>query len=261
MSTSVALSFRDVQFDAIDRNNQHWLRGLQVASALGFKNPSSDIANLYDRNADEFTDTMTALVELDTNGGKQQVRIFSLRGCHLLAMLARTKIAKEFRKWVLDVLDRETVLPDPTAAQTLLLSEQQTLSELIHAKARTAPDPLYRKAVSEIWSRFKNKFRVPRYADLPRDQLTDAILYVNAMELRCAKRLADDSNPPFLQGEIGTRLLIRLEGGGRYSVTPLGLTELVVDLADLIAIDKALDTWRDFAKRKELGSTGPAWRT
>ncbi len=154
---------------------------------------------------------------------------------------------------------RRAALPRATPDQTLLLSEQQTLSELIHAKARTAPDPLYRKAVSEIWSRFKNKFRVPRYADLPRDQLTDAILYVNALELRCTKRLADDSNPPFLQGEIGTRLLIRLEGGGRYSVTPLGLTELVVDLADLVAIDQALDAWRDFAKRKELGYYR-AWR-
>ena len=169
--------------------------------------------------------------------------------------MARTKIAKEFRQWVLDVLDHETALPDPSTAQTLLLSEQQILSELIHAKARTAPDTLYRKAVSEIWSRFKNKFRVPRYADLPRDQLTDAILYVNALELHCVKRLEADSHPPlppFLQGEFGSRLLIRLEGGDRYSVTHLGLTEIVVDLADLIAIDQALDTWRDFAKRKEL---------
>ena len=249
---ALALSFHDVQFDIIDHNGQPWLRLFQIGSALGYADPSM-LVRVYQRNADEFTDAMTALVELETSGGKQQVRIFSLRGCHLLAMLARTKIAKEFRRWVLDVLDHETALPDPNAAQTLLLSEQQTLSELIHAKARTAPDPLYRKAVSEIWSRFKNKFRVPRYADLPRDQLTDAILYVNALELHCVKRLEADGTPPFLQGEIGTRLLIRLEGGGRYSVTPLGLTELVVDLADLVAIDQALDAWRDFAKRKELG--------
>lgn len=251
--TALALSFHEVQFDIIDRNGQPWLRGLQVASALGFKNPSSDITNLYDRNADEFTDAMTALVKVPdlglqtaSAGQMREVRIFSLRGCHLLAMLARTKIAKEFRQWVLDVLDHETALPDPNAAQTLLFSEQQTLSEIIHAKARTVPDPLlYRKAVSEIWSRFKNKFRVPRYADLPRDQLTDAILYVNALDLHCVKRLEADSHPPlppFLQGEFGARFLIRLEGGDRYSVTHLGLTKIVVDLADLIAIDQALDT-------------------
>lgn len=249
--TALALSFHEVQFDIIDHNGQPWLRLFQIGSALGYADPSM-LVRVYQRNTDEFNDAMTALVELDTNGGKQQVRIFSLRGCHLLAMLARTKIAKEFRKWVLDILDRETALPDPNAAQTLLLSEQQTLSEIIHAKAHTAPDDQYRKAVSEIWSRFKNKFRVPRYADLPRDQLTDAILYINAMELRGVKRLPGDNAPPFLQGEFGARFLIQLEGGGRYSVTPIAVTEIVVDLADMIAIDDAMDTWRDFAKRKEL---------
>ncbi|MFK5186363.1 hypothetical protein ACI3OY_11105, partial [Glaesserella parasuis] len=50
---------------------------------------------------------MTALIELQTAGGKQQVRVFSLRGAHLIAMFARTKVAKDFRKWVLDILDRE----------------------------------------------------------------------------------------------------------------------------------------------------------
>lgn len=36
-----------------------------------------------------------------------KIRIFSLRGAHLIAMFARTQIAKEFRKWVLDILDKE----------------------------------------------------------------------------------------------------------------------------------------------------------
>ncbi|WP_354666697.1 P22AR C-terminal domain-containing protein, partial [Escherichia coli] len=34
-------------------------------------------------------------------------RVFSLRGAHLIAMFARTPVAKEFRRWVLDILDRE----------------------------------------------------------------------------------------------------------------------------------------------------------
>jgi len=93
---------------------------------------------------------------------------------------------------------------------------------------------------------------VPRYADLPREQLTDAILYVNAMELRCAQKLAEEGALPFLQGKMGERFLIRIEGQGRYSVVHLGVTEIVTDLSDLIAIDEALDTWRAFAKRKEL---------
>ena len=48
---------------------------------------------------------MTQLVEIQTAGGLQQVRVFSLRGAHLLGMLARTEKAKEFRRWVLDVIE------------------------------------------------------------------------------------------------------------------------------------------------------------
>ncbi len=84
---------------------------------------------------------MTALIELDTSGGKQKVRIFSLRGCHLLAMFARTAIAKQFRKWVLDILDQlpqrivnpfDDVLPELPPFQKLnsaLLSELRRMSK------------------------------------------------------------------------------------------------------------------------------------
>ncbi|MFZ1492403.1 MAG: Bro-N domain-containing protein [Candidatus Competibacter denitrificans] len=103
--TALTLSFNNVKFDVVDRKGQPWLRGYQIGSALGYSQPDAAIAKLYDRNADEFTDSMTALVYLKTPGGKQTVRIFSLRGCHLLGMFARTAVAKEFRRWVLDVLD------------------------------------------------------------------------------------------------------------------------------------------------------------
>ncbi|MGL5410310.1 MAG: P22AR C-terminal domain-containing protein, partial [Shewanella sp.] len=47
------------------------------------------------------------------------VRIFSLRGAHLIAMFSRTALAKEFRRWVLDVLDRETAAhPQPLTVLT-----------------------------------------------------------------------------------------------------------------------------------------------
>jgi prophage antirepressor-like protein len=109
------LKFEENQFDVVDRSGQPWLRGMQVASALGYKNPSADIRNLFDRNADEFTEQMTTLVKLSTAGGEQEVRIFSLRGCHLLAMLARTDKAKAFRRWVLDILDGLQREPDLSA--------------------------------------------------------------------------------------------------------------------------------------------------
>ena len=50
---------------------------------------------------------MTAMVKMQTRGGEQEVRVFSLRGAHLLGMFARTERAKRFRRQVLDVLDHE----------------------------------------------------------------------------------------------------------------------------------------------------------
>lgn len=105
-----SLVFHDTQFEIVDHNGQPWLRLPQIGAALGYANPYK-VQQVYDRSADEFTDQMTALVELHTAGGKQQVRIFSLRGAHLLAMLSRTKVAKEFRRWVLDILEGITAAP------------------------------------------------------------------------------------------------------------------------------------------------------
>lgn len=118
---SNVLTFQNTDFDIVDIRNVPWLRGLQVASALGYKNPSADIVNLYERNADEFTDEMTQIIELPTAGGIQPVRIFSPRGCYLLGMLARTEKAKAFRQWVLDVLEGRT---QPLQTRPATVSQQ-----------------------------------------------------------------------------------------------------------------------------------------
>ena len=109
---SIALSFNNVDLVPVDNNdNQLWFTSNQLAEALGYKNIRS-LNKTYNSNSDEFTSKMTvttlAVVD-DINGSKRKVkvRLFSLRGCHLMGMLARTEIAKDFRKWVLNVLDDE----------------------------------------------------------------------------------------------------------------------------------------------------------
>ena len=101
------LTFQTTSLSVINQHNQTFISARDLGLALTYKNPTSDIMRIYDRNADEFTAEMTALIEMPTAGGLQKVRIFSLRGAHLIAMFARTKVAKDFRKWVLDILDRE----------------------------------------------------------------------------------------------------------------------------------------------------------
>ncbi|KGV78926.1 hypothetical protein X879_15 [Burkholderia pseudomallei MSHR3951] len=123
-ATNAVLVFETVEFDVVDIHNVPWLRGPQIAGALGY-NRDDRLADLYARNADEFTNEMTQLLELDTAGGRQQVRIFSPRGCYLLGMLARTDRAKSFRAWVLDVLEGRLV-----PQQTGRLTVSQRLSAL-----------------------------------------------------------------------------------------------------------------------------------
>ncbi|MEE1853160.1 Bro-N domain-containing protein, partial [Acinetobacter baumannii] len=124
--SSLALSFNEVKFNPVVRDNgQIYLTAGELAQALSYKSVKS-VSNLYNANKDEFTDSMTQIIESVTAGNievtdsvtskqtrnlKKKVRVFSLRGCHLIAMFARTAVAKQFRKWVLDVLDKEVGTP------------------------------------------------------------------------------------------------------------------------------------------------------
>lgn len=84
-----------------------WLTSAEIANALQYKSAKS-VTNLFNQNADEFTSGMTQVIESVTSGNyRKKVRVFSLRGAHLIAMFARTDVAKEFRRWVLDILDRQ----------------------------------------------------------------------------------------------------------------------------------------------------------
>lgn len=143
---STILVFENTEFDVVDIHNVAWLRSFQIGSALNYKNPSSDMAKLFDRNADEFTAEMTQVLDLPTAGGQQQVRVFSPRGCYLLGMLARTERAKAFRQWVLDVLEgratpqatRPTTVPQQIALHRLRSSLVRDLERATAAGVRQA---------------------------------------------------------------------------------------------------------------------------
>ncbi|MBV7469145.1 P22AR C-terminal domain-containing protein [Aeromonas sp. sif0611] len=115
-----SIRFHDTQFTVIPHHGQPWLTATQIAQALGYASDDA-VSRIYRRNADEFTPCMTGTVNLTVPGNPMPipVRIFSLRGAHLIAMFSRTALAKEFRRWVLDVLDRETAAhPQPLTVLT-----------------------------------------------------------------------------------------------------------------------------------------------
>ncbi|HFV9291441.1 TPA: Bro-N domain-containing protein [Serratia fonticola] len=109
------LTFHNTTFAHMEMGGQIWLTASEIGQALEYADDKA-IHRLYRKHADEFTNNMTGVVKVTTPGGMQDVRMFSLRGSHLIGMFARTSKAKEFRRWVLDILDRE-VAHSPIAKQ------------------------------------------------------------------------------------------------------------------------------------------------
>lgn len=184
-----ALAFRNTEFEVIGRNNQPWLRGLQIGGALEYAKPDHAIWKLYETHADEFTDKMTAVVELPTKGGIQQVRIFSLRGAHLLAMLSRTAVAKEFRRWVLDILEGVTEASnEPRYSPTLLGTTIGTdgfrcLGAVLDGKLNKLPAKAKQRAKMHIWSQVHKAFSVVSAQDIPAEQMDSARNFIAAYTL------------------------------------------------------------------------------
>ncbi|HHL8025494.1 TPA: Bro-N domain-containing protein [Escherichia coli] len=105
------LNFHGVSLSPVDSVSGVWLTSSDIAKALGYAS-SKSVSTIYSRNSDEFASSMSMVIKMKTIGinnnlREKSVRVFSLRGCHLIAMFATTDKAKEFRRWVLDILDGE----------------------------------------------------------------------------------------------------------------------------------------------------------
>ena len=187
MTTS--LCFNDFTFSPVTHDNEPWIRAIQIGSALKYGNPDAAMRKLYQAHADEFTPAMTAVVTLQTEGGPQETRIFSLRGCHLLAMFARTPVAKAFRRWVLDVIEQygdRVPVAEPVTLNDELISaaERAELKLIVDAKLSTYPAAVQGKARAEIWAKFNRHFRIAEYKQLPTRLMPEAREFLLSVRVR-----------------------------------------------------------------------------
>lgn len=176
---SQALCFNDVQFEIISRNGQPWITARQLSQALGYAREDS-VLKIYERNKEEFSSMMSATVKMTVGLTEVVARIFSMRGCHLVGMLSRTPVAKAFRRWVLDVLDRlaaeeRAALPEvPHIAITpSTAASRKPLRALVHAWAQVSGTPH-----TALWPQVKAHFQLERIDDLPEEWIPDALEWV-----------------------------------------------------------------------------------
>ncbi|MGP9511091.1 BRO-N domain-containing protein [Psychrobacter sp. AOP5-GZ1-6] len=179
------LTFNDVNFNPVEQNGQIWLTSKEIAKALGYKN-STSINKLYNANADEFSDNLSQVIETTvsvvsskTKGLRAKIRIFSLRGCHLLAMFARTDIAKQFRKWVLDILDKEVGAPAQAPNQLSTTVDRKPLVDAVNMHCKKS-GAIY----SDIWKMVHQRFNVDDVECLTVEQVPQAVEYIHSYSLK-----------------------------------------------------------------------------
>ena len=176
---SQALCFNDVQFEIISRNGQPWITARQLSQALGYAREDS-VLKIYERNKEEFSSMMSATVKMTVGLTEVVARIFSMRGCHLVGMLSRTPVAKAFRRWVLDVLDRlaaeeRAALPEvPHIAITpSTTASRKPLEKLV--KVWAAQSGII---VAQCWTMVNAAFNLQSITELPEEWIPDAIAWV-----------------------------------------------------------------------------------
>ncbi|WP_180114482.1 BRO family protein [Acinetobacter sp. YH12063] len=184
--TSLALSFNEVNFSPVERDGQIWLTAGELARALGYAKANA-VTQVYERNQDEFNQSMTQVID-NPQSLNLRLRIFSLRGAHLIAMFSKTAIAKQFRKWVLDVLDREVVTKQLESRQSISPEQQALLHEIVDRRSQGN-----RKIYAEMWSRHNRHFKIPRYAELLAIHFPESIHYLETMELKARVSTKQDN--------------------------------------------------------------------
>lgn len=170
-----ALTFQNITLTPIKTDSQIWLTSGELAKALNYADQSS-VNKIYDRNADEFSDSMTALIP-NPQMKNAKIRIFSLRGCHLVAMLSKTKIAKAFRQWVLDILDKEVGQPKIERI-TISIEQQQAIRQAIAQRCKD--NSLHYQT---IYTAMYEHFDIPRYNELLAIDFDKAINFINTINI------------------------------------------------------------------------------
>ena len=188
----------------IEREDDIWITGEALGIGLEYKNPRKDIMQLYYRHKDELEE-YSSILNLSTEAGRRETTVFTEMGAYLLIMFSNQPKAKNFRKWVVNIVKeiRKTgfyneksleVGSSDWAIQTLDImrsmvvkqKEQEKRLEKLEEKdryifviprtKRKLHDEVHRIAIeyfngdhSKVWNPLKIHFQVSRYEEFKED--------------------------------------------------------------------------------------------
>ena len=185
-----SLTFNAIELHPIQQNDtQIWITSTELARTLGYKQENA-VSKIFNRKADEFTNKMTQVIE-NPQLPNLGMRIFSLRGAYLISMFAKTAVAKEFRKWVLDILEKEVEQPKHQLETRIKINNRQ-ITELKAIVDRRCEGSVKKR--TEMWHRHHQHFKVSSYKDLLAIHFQDAVNFLETMKLRSTEEEANIRN-------------------------------------------------------------------
>lgn len=169
----LSFDFHGQELEVIDHKGQPWFTAETIGRALGYADPAKSIHKIYERNKAEFGPDEVTYIEkeievnskeshrqidggiLDENAEsrsqadygiigkqrahtrKQKVIIFSLRGAYHFGFFAKTELGRQYRQWVLDLIEARHQEASYYAAfrdVVGVLSDKYPLWQTVHRK-------------------------------------------------------------------------------------------------------------------------------
>lgn len=158
----------------IERNNEPWFVGKDVAEVLGYSNPRKALS-------DHVKGTHKGVTNCDTLGGKQQLTIIDEAGLYSLVLRSKLPAAEDFQEWVV-----AEVIPSIRKTGKYIAPKQQTAIQqqrveamLLNAKSRQ----------SKLWLTIAEKTDIPEYKHICQQKAAEALSGVPLLPMEEAKEI------------------------------------------------------------------------
>lgn len=167
--------FNSNEIRTISQNGEPWFVAKDVCDVLEIKDHKKAVVGLENN-------LLTAGIKgaisntplIATKGGAQKVTVLNEYGLNMLTMRSRKPVAIKFQYWI-----ASEVLPSirKTGSYTLKINDeqQQVIKDLINRVASETGLPH-----AGLYPRLHNKFKIPRYQELPAAQFDEAVAYLQA---------------------------------------------------------------------------------
>lgn len=197
--------FNDVHIDFFKTDSDEIIMTAeQIGSALGYADGRKSVLKVFERNV-EVLEQYSDVVKLTATDGKEyDTRIFNEKGIYRIAFISKKPRAIEFQEWVLEVISTirktgfymtTTEIKVPELIQkvnelenkiesfiTITSYEARIIQKAIGRRVYTLVNVPEQRATSfqELHREIRDRFGVPSYRDLPKNDFQTTLLYINA---------------------------------------------------------------------------------